>query len=106
MREISDRLLPFQVLLLQSHFDGVALLTYVESVRGAEAIAAPGAFVDVPTEKIDRLDAIDPLFESWAAGVFSSSELVETRALRREMNDEIERLEMIESRKRFRDFLF
>jgi len=91
---------------LQSDFDRVAAFSDVEGLRGADLIAVAGAFVDVAAEKIYRLDAIDPLAQGWAAGVFSSCEFVEARAERRKMNDEVERFQVVKRRESFCDFLF
>ena len=91
---------------LQSDFDRVAAFSDVEGLRGADLIAVAGAFVNVATEKIDRLHAIDPIAQRGTAGVFSGGKFVEARAERREMNYEIERLQIVERCEGFSDFLF
>ena len=62
--------------------------------------------MDVAAEKIERLDAIHPFAQRGAACVFSGGKFVEARALGRKVDDEIERLQMVECRERFCDFLF
>jgi len=75
-------------------------------LRGTEAIAAAGAFVDVAAEKVERLHAIHPFAQRGTACMFSGGKFVEARALRRKVDDEIERLQIVERCERFCDFLF
>ena len=75
-------------------------------MRGTEAIAAAGAFVDVAAEKVERLYSIRPFAQRGTAGVFSGGKFVEASALGRKMDNEIKRLQVIECRQRFRDFVF
>jgi hypothetical protein len=58
----------------------------------ANAVAAPGAFVDVAAEQIGRLDALDPLAQNAAASMPASTDRVEQRAVRQEVDNEMERL--------------
>ena len=62
--------------------------------------------MDVAAEKAERLHSIDPFAQRGTACMFSGGKFIETRALRRKVYDEIERLQVVERRERFRDFLF
>jgi len=75
-------------------------------LRGTEAIAAAGAFVDVAAEKVERLHSIHPFTQRGATCVFSGGKLVKASALGRKVYDEIERLQIVEWREGFCNFLF
>ena len=54
--------------------------------------------MNVAAEKVERLHSIHPFAQRRAACVFSGGKFVEARVLGRKVDDEIERLQVIECR--------
>src|SRR5712692_1996010 len=87
----------------------VAGLADVEALGLTDAVRAAGAFVDVPAEEMRGLHARYPLTQDAAARVFAAAErphLIERGAVRREMDDQVERAQIFKRGQRFGDFFF